>query len=152
MQVVGQDHDGVHLEGMPRLHTAKRRPEGVDPFNQQARTSPLGQSDREEPGSPRHAGSAVFGQGVSLRRAFVSRPMRFVPHRILPRAAPNPPYAGWQHIDIPQEQQAMDKFNERSRYELIERHPETPPPRGCVSRLIGALVKVINNGQQRCQE
>ena len=35
---------------------------------------------------PHHTGSAIVGHGVSLRQEFVSRSMRFVPHRILPRA------------------------------------------------------------------
>jgi hypothetical protein len=42
VQVVGQNRHCIHVHGAPRLHRAKRRPEGVDSLNQKARTSPFG--------------------------------------------------------------------------------------------------------------
>lgn len=105
MQVVGQHHDGQHLERPRRMRRAERRPQVVHVFHQQTATT-LQKIDREKVGATRHTDATIVRHApasrrwwriaIGMRRAWVSEnpstPLHRARRPLRHRRAQGPPY------------------------------------------------------------
>jgi hypothetical protein len=76
---------GFQREWMPISDFTEHAPEKVNIIQQRSIFPAFGEVHGEEPGRPGHMRPSVIGHCAEILIAgFASRPMRFVPHRILP--------------------------------------------------------------------